>query len=1051
MKSNKDIQGMLLPRFAIKRPVTVYMVFIGVIILGIISLRMLSIDLLPDFSLPMSVVITNYSGAGPAEIESMVTRPMEQVLSGTKDLKEMNSYSIEGVSAIMLQYEWGSNMDVAANDIREKIDMVKSMLPKDASNPMIIKFDISMMPVVMLGITGDNVSSDKLRYIAEQTIQPQLERQPGVASASPQGGLIREIEVEINREAMEGSGLSIQQVIGAIGASNINLPGGHLRTGTADYIIRTVGQFKKVSEIENIVVGNQKGIPILLRSITRIKDSFQERTSDTRINGKRSVVVTVQKSPGANTIDVSDKVKEVLEKLKTELPEGVNVVTIMDTSIFIRQSISGTAKEAVEGAFFAIIIILLFLRSISSTFVVSTAIPISLITAFIMMYFGKMSLNIITLGGLALGIGRLVDDAIVVIESIYRHRHKTSDPDIAAVEGTSEVALAVLSSTITTIIVFAPILFVTGIAGIMFKPMAFTVVISLAASYFVAMVLIPLLSSKFLKKLPEEKEQIVKERGLQGIWGSLKSGIWQSKIDIFYQKVLRWALANRRKIVWLVIGCFIITLPLLAFIGSEFIPASDQGEFQISVNLPVGTKLDKTLTVVNKIEKIIDESVPEVRSIYSQTGVEGKGFAALRAIFSNMTGAHASSMRIELVEKAKRNRTTQEIIELLRQKLANIPDAEIRFQEQDSMGGSIMGGDPIVVEIRGFDFDVSKKLADEVVKAGKTIKGMREMKINREEGLPELQVVINREKASSLGLSVAQIGNTIQSNIDGTIASLYRDDQLGKEFYVNVQLQESDRANSPDLGNIFVTSPLGKQIALSNIAQIRKGTGPIKIDRKNQERILNVTAQIFGVPPGTIAGELERKIKKEIVVPENFTVTVAGSYKQQGDAFRNLLFALLLAITLVYMVMASQFESLLDPFIIMFSVPLGIIGVIWSLFLTGNTLSVISFIGIIMMSGIVVSNAILLVDYINTLRKKGMELEEAIITAGRTRLRPVLMTTLTTIVGMAPIAMGIGEGAEMTSPMAVSVVGGLAVSTILTLIFIPTLYLIVEHRLKRKS
>ena len=1048
MKNNKDIQGMALPKFAINRPVSVYMIFIAVIILGVISLKQLSVDLLPDFNFPMAVVITGYSGAGPSEIESMVSRPVERVLSTVKDLKEMNSYSVSEFSAVMLQFEWGTDMDVAATDIREKLDMVKSMLPDDTDNPIIFKFDLSMMPVMLLGIKGENQGLDKLRYYAEQTIQPQLERIPGVASASPQGGLVREIKVEINRQAMEVSGLSIQQVIGAIGASNMSLPGGHLKTGSADYIIRTVGQFKKVSELQNVVVGSQRGVPIYLRSIANISDSFAEKTSEVKVNGSPSVVMMVQKSPGANTVKVSDSITMTLEKIKKDLPKGVEIVVISDTARFIKKSLNETTRSAIEGAFLAIIIILLFLRSISSTFIVSTAIPVSLISAFILMYFGKMSLNIVTLGGLALGVGRLVDDAIVVIESIFRHRNKTDDPAVAAVHGASEVALAVLSSTITTIVVFTPLVFVSGMAGIMFKPMSFVIALSLGASYFVAMILIPLLSHKFLKRIPDEEGKASRDTGIKAFWHNIKEGIWLQKLDMFYHKVLKWSLDNRKKVILFVVGAFILTLCLIPFIGTEFIPASDEGEFSMTARLPVGTKLEKTRQTVQKMENIIKESVPELNNIYSVSGIEGSGFNALRSIFTNLTGPHCATFRVALVEKTKRKRSIKEIIEMLRKKFADIPDLEVRFTEGSAMS-SFGGSDPILVEIRGFDFGISRKLAENIVKIGKTVKGMRDMKINREEGLPELHIEVNREKASALGLSVAQIGKTIQSNMDGSIASLFRDEILGKEFYIKTRLQESDRLTSPDLGKTFITSPMGKQVALSNVATITKGIGPIKIDRKNQERILTVTAQVYGAAPGTVAAAFDKKLKKELVVPENFTVTLAGSYKDQMEAFRNLLLALLLAIILVYMVMASQFESFIDPFIIMFSVPLGIIGVIWGLFLTGHTLSVISFIGIIMMSGIVVSNAILMVDYTNTLRSRGMALEEAIITAGRTRLRPVLMTTLTTIFGMIPLALGLGEGSEMSAPMAVSVVGGLAVSTILTLVFIPTMYMIVEHRLKK--
>ena len=1055
MKNNKEIKGMFLPKFAIEKPVTVYMIFFAVIILGIISFRQLSIDLLPDFSFPMAVVITNYPGAGPAEIETMLTKTIESALSTTKDLKEMNSYSVEEFSAVMMQFEWGTDMDVAASDIREKIDIIKPVLPDGTENPMIMKFDLSMMPVMVLGVSSDNIPLDKLRYIAEDTVQPQLERLPGVAAASPMGGLEREIKVEMNRQAMESSGLSIEQVIGAIGAANLNLPGGHMKTRTDDYIIRTVGQFEKVNELNNIVVANKNGAPIYLRGIAEIKDSFKEKTSSTKVNGRQSVVLSVQKSPGANTVDVCNNISKTLEKMKNELPAGVKITTISDNSVFIKQSINQTKRSAVEGAFLAVVVILLFLRSISSTAIVSTAIPLSLITAFIFMYFGKMSLNIITLGGLGLGVGRLVDDAIVVIESIFRHRHQTDDPAVAAVKGTSEVSLAVLASTITTVVVFAPIMFVGGIAGIMFKPMAFTVVISLAASYFVAMVLIPLLSSKFLKNVPEEENITGRSRGLSG-WKKtveiVKSGSWLEKLDEFYKSGLKWALANKRKVLMIVAASFIITLPLIPFIGTEFVPASDEGEFTISIKLPVGTKLEKSVATVNKVEKIINENVPEMDSTYVLTGIEGKGFMAIRSIFSDITGPHSSSMRVALVPKSSRTRSTDQIVEILRKKFADIPDADINFTVgglMAHMGGA--GAAPITVEIRGYDMDVAKRIADDLVKIGKSVKGMREMKIDKEQGLPELQLEINRAKASSLGLSIAQIGKTVQNNLDGATASLYRDDVLGKEFSITVQLREEDRSSSQAISNILLTSSFGKQISLANIAKIKSGVGPIKIVRKNQERILVVTGQTYGVPPGTVAAELEKRIKKDVLVPSNFSVAVAGNYKDQTDAFKNLLFALLLAITLVYMVMAAQFESFLDPFIIMFSVPLGIIGVVWGLFLTGYTLSVVSFIGIIMMSGIVVSNAILLVDYTNTLRSRGVELEEAVITAGRTRLRPVLMTTLTTIVAMVPLALGIGEGSEMAAPMAISVVGGLIVSTVLTLLFIPTLYVIVERRIKGRS
>jgi HAE1 family hydrophobic/amphiphilic exporter-1 len=990
-------------------------------------------------SFPMSIVIVQYTGAGPNEIESMVSKPMETVLSTTKDLKNITSYSIEGMSAIMLEFDWDKNMDFASLDIREKIDMVRSRLPDGTENPMIVKFDPSMMPVLMLSVTSKTRKLSDLRYFAEEVIQPRLERLNGVAAATPNGGLTREIHVKINRSALESRGLSLQQVTGMIGAANLTLPGGHIRTQSSDFIVRTIGQFSKVDEFKNVVISNQGGTPVYLRDIAVVEDSFEEKTSEVRVNGSPSVMVQVQKASRTNTVQVADTVKKALKLIQKELPDDITLEIIMDSSMYIKQSINQVQKSALEGAFLSIIIILLFLRSISSTLLVSTAIPLSVITAFILMYFGKMNLNMATLGGLALGIGRLVDDAIVVIESIYRHRKAGESLEDAAVNGTSEVALAVLASTITTISVFVPILFVTGMAGIMFKPMAYTVAFSLAASYFVAMLLIPVLASKLIKMHVLEEKPRFDVYGRITVWESLKTGYWLNKLDETYQNILKWALAHKKKVVMIVLIAFVSMFPLIPFIGTEFIPESDQGEFVIYLKMPVGTKLEKTLDVITEIETIIKKDVPETESVTSRIGVEGKGFGAIAAVFTGISGAHGASIRIQLVSLSKRNRSQNQVIELLRNKFKDIPDADIRFSASGFMGG-FGSGDPINVEIRGYDIAMSRRLSDKIMEIAKTVPGIRDLKVSREEGLPELQIEINREKAASLGLNVAQISQTIQNNIDGKIASLYRDPALGKEYSVVVQLDEKYRDKLVDLGRVFITSPLGKQIPLSNIASIRKGTGPVKIDRKNQERIVSVTAQVFGRPAGTIAAELESKLKKELVVPSNFIVQVTGNYTEQVDAFKNLLFALLLAVGLVYMVLASQFESFLSPFIIMFSVPLGIIGVIWGLFFTGSSLNVLSFLGIIMMAGIVVSNGILLVDYTNVLIEGGMEFEKAIVTAGRTRLRPVLMTTLTTITGMVPLALGIGEGAELSQPMAVAVVFGLTVSTVLTLIFIPVLY-----------
>jgi len=1039
---------MFLPEFATKRSITVFMIFLAVIVIGMISFGQLSIDLYPDITFPMGMVITNYFGAGPEEMESMVTRPLEMSLSTVKNLKNIYSYSLEDISAIMLEFEWGTDMDMAAVDIREKVDIVTGRLPEDAENPWIFKFDPSMMPILFLGFSGEEQNLAELRTLAEDIIQPRLERLEGVAAASPMGGLEREIRVELDRSKMEGLGISTQQVITAIRASNLNLPAGHLRFGQKDFLIRTTGQFTEVSQLQSVVLSNHHSTPIYLNDVANIKDDFKEKTSSVTVNGKESMLITVQRESQANTVQTAKRVKTALVQLEEELPPGVEINSIFDASMFIEESINNVKRAALEGGLLAIIIILVFLRNFSSTIIISTAIPISVIATFILLYFGKMSLNIATMGGLALGIGRLVDDSIVVLENIFRHRQKGERPSQASQIGASEVSSAVLAATVTTIAVFVPIFFVKGIAGIFFRPMAYTVSLSLAASYFVAMILIPLLTSRFLKvrKIDNPGKNTIL-RKLSGQSQKIFDGI-----DDRYQRVVSWSITHKKTVIFIVLAFLVVTLPLVKFIGSEFLPEIDEGEFDISVKMPVGTELEKTKSVVSEIENFILEDVPELKTITARTGMEGKGFAAMASIFRDITGSHAAVLGVELSDVSERNRSVFEIMDILRAKTKDIPDADIKYTNAGMMTEMTgFGGAPIVVEIRGYDLKVSFDLAEKVSELIRAVPGAKDVRIEREAGMPELQIKIDRDKASDLGLSLSYIANTIQTNMEGTVASFYRDPELGKEYDILVQLREKYRKNLFDLDRISLILPTGEKIPLSSVAKVVKAEGPTRIERKNQERMLMVTSQVSGRPAGSVASEVEAKIKKEVEVPSNFTVAVTGSYKDQQESFVSLFLALLLAVTLVYMVLAAQFESILEPFIIMFSVPLGILGVIWGLFITGFTLNVLSFIGVIMMAGIVVSNAILLVDYSNVLLRRGMGLYEAVVTAGRTRLRPVLMTTLTTMFALLPLAIGLGEGSEIQSPMAVAVISGLLVSTLLTLVFIPTLYTIVQERIRKRK
>ena len=1032
---------MILSEFGIRRPVTVFMIFIGVTVIGLVALLNLNIDLLPDMSFPIVAVMTEYPGVGPAEVEAMVSRPMESVVSMVRDVKNVRSTSKEGSSMIIVEFDWGTDIDAAAIDVREKIDLVKDHLPAEVQNPVIVKFDPALMPVMVIGVSSPRGVSE-LRQYADDNLKDRLARIPGVASVTVQGGQDRQIHVNIDRTRMEALGLSFDQVGMALRASNLNLPGGHLKSGQLDFLIRIPGEFKTVEQISGTIIGNQGGTPIYLRDIARVEDSFNESDTETKLNGERSVAMVVQKQSGSNTVQVSDKIQARLRELQKQVPSDIKLSAAFDSAEFIRGSIKSLQTEAVGGSVLAILIILLFLRNFSSTLIISLSIPFSIIVTFILLYFRNMTLNIMTLGGLALGVGRLVDDSIVVLENIYRHREAGHSPEEAALKGSDQVAMAVLAATITTIVVFLPIAFVSGIAGVLFRPMAYTVSFSLIGSYFVSMMLLPLLTSRFLKMGNKDALPAGSTR-----WKGLldKIGRWLNGLDDVYQKLLTRALARKKAVMAITLGVVILSASLFAMIDSEFMPSSDEGQFTVSINMPVGTSFKKTGQVMQMIEDIIKTDIPETQVLYTQFG-EGEG---MRKAMAN-SGPNIGAIQVKLGPRSQRNRGIEEVMDQLRVKIAAIPDARAVFVS-GSLISQIMSmgsGGAIQVDIQGYNLEASKKLAEQVKGIMAAVPGTKDVTISRSEGMPELQVLVDRDKAGALGLSVYQVASAVETAFKGKTVTRFRDSKFGKEYDVVVRLQERDRTQMSDIRNLKVMSPMGQLVPVSNIARVEKAFGPVDIARKNQQRIVSVTANAKGRAIGAINGDLAKELTK-ISIPEGFTVEVGGSAKDMADSFKNLFYAMLLAIMLVYMVLAAQFESLLDPFVILFSVPLGIVGVIWGLFLTGINFSVIVFIGIIMLVGIVVSNAILLVDYANVLRREGLPLYQAVIKAGHTRLRPILMTTLTTIVGMLPMAMGIGESSEQYAPLAVSVISGLVASTVLTLVFVPTLYVLFEERLKK--
>jgi CzcA family heavy metal efflux pump len=1038
---------MNLSKFALRNPIAVLMLVLGVVLLGIISFIKLPVDMFPDITFPSISVGTFYPGANPQDMEKMVTYPVEKAVSRVSGVKYVSSISRQGASLVSIYFNWGTNLDSAQSDVLQAVNMILSDLPKGIQYPIIRKFDVSQMSIVNLAIMGGGLSEGQLYDLAYNVIEPELEHVTNVASASVTGGKVREICVRFDRQRLQAFNLSCEAVIQAVQQSNLIIPSGNIKAGPFDYRVFTETQFSVIKPMEDIIVANARKQPVYIRDVATVEDDFQDQTNIIRINGQPGVTLSVQKTSGTNTIQVVDDVHKVLPKIQKMLPPGVKMVELFDQSVYIRNSIKNLQHEALMGALLAVFVILIFLRNLRSTMIVSLAIPISLVCAFILLYFNNQTLNVFTLGGLALGIGCLVDYAIVVLENIYRHRNTGESPEEAAVQGANEVGLAVLASAVTTIIVFLPIAFISGIARLIFTPLAMTVAFSLVASYFVSLTVIPVLSRRYLH--PETDEALPPDpTALDRLKWRFKG--WFEQIDTLYQNTLTWTLSHRKIVVLAVGVTFLGSLPLYFFIGTEFFPAMDESQFRYVVQLPVGTRLEESVRAAARMEKIIQETIgPETQAIQANFGLPT---ATRSALFSTNTGPHTGRIQALLVDPGKRELSSDALMDKLRPVLMReFPGVRIFFSSGGMVSRLISFGNenPIDIEILGYDLDVSGKLAVQVADLVRSTPGARDVRISRERDYPQQNIVIDRERASLMGLNASQVARAVQTFINGYKASVFSDPMTGNQYDITVRAQESDRISLADLSQIFVPNAQGRPISLDNIASINRGAGPIQIERKYQQRIIHVTANTFGRDLGSVAAEIQEKLDK-MQLPPNFKIILGGAVESQRESFVALLGALILAIVLVYMVLASQFKSLIDPFIIMFSVPLGMIGVLWALFLTQTNLSVISFMGVIMMAGIVVSNGILLVDYTNRLRGRGLGLEEAVILGGRTRLRPILMTALCTILGLFPMAVGLGEGSESNAPMAIAVIGGLSVSTCLTLLFTPTLYAIFETRFKRE-
>jgi len=1002
------------------------MLFIGLILIGLISSQNLGLDLLPDLSFPMSAIMVSYPGVAPQEIENMVTIPLEEAIGTIQGVKKISSFSREGSSVVLMEFNWGTDMDMSAINIREKIDQVKGYLPDDASDPIIIKFDPSLMPILVLGVDSEERDLQKLQEYAEDIIKPRLERLEEVASVSINGGLSRQILISIDNEKLRSNQLSFGQVAAALAGENINLPAGTLREGTINFLVRTLGRFESIQEIEQVLISNIRGKQIYLSDIAKVEDTFKDRNSITYVNGKPGIMVSLQKESGKNTVTVARRVFKELKAIQKLLPDDISITPVFDSSDFIQKTISQVGWVALYGAIIAVFVLLFFLGNLSSTLIISFAIPISLIFTFTLLYFSNLTLNMMTLGGLALGIGMMVDNSIVVLENIFRYREIGTDVKKSACLGASEVGTAISASTFTTIAVFFPILYVQGIASELFRPMGYTITFSLLTSLLVALTLVPMLSSKILRfRVKTESQSDAKGRLIQDSLGH--GGKIFNFVREEYASLITWSLKHRIIVFILAVVIFAGSILLIPFVGTEFLPSSDQGQFNISITLPTGTNLETTREIVSEVEKIVSK-IPEIKSVLTTAG-EGSGGMG----FSG-GGGNSGTIMVNLVEQNQRKRNMSQIINDLRQKIGTYPDAQIKFSQQ---GFSFSSGSDLEIKISGDSPDELERIANRVIELTAEVEGIYDLESSVEDIRPELHVNIDRGKANLYGLNTAQIASTVQDALLGRVVSLYQEE--GDQIDIRIRLDEEDRNSIEEVENLLISSNVGLQIPLKEIAEVIVDSGPKGIDRENQQRIINVSGNISERFLGKVIQDAKQKLEK-LKLPEDYRYEFVGQNKEMQESFMQLAQALVLSIILVYMIIAAQFESLLMPLAVMFSVPFSLIGVIMGLLLADKSLNVLSYIGIIMLVGIVVNNSIVLVDYINKLRKKGMERNEAIILGGETRLRPILMTMFTTVLALVPMAISIGEGSELRAPMAITIIGGLSSSTFLSLIIVPIFY-----------
>ncbi len=1001
------------------------MLFIAVAVLGGYALRQLPIDFYPELDFPAISVLTMYDGASAADIETNVTDLIEGNLNTVSDLKEITSVSRDNMSLVVLEFEFGKNLDEATNEIRDAMNFIEPTLPEEVSKPAIFKFNSSMMPILYYSVTAEESYGALEKIIDEKIINP-LNRIDGVGSVGVNGAPGREVQIDIDPRKMEGYNLTVEMVAAILNAENINLPAGSIEMGLMDYPLRVQGEFTESDEIRDIVLASYNGQTVHLSDIATVRDTIRDMSFDEKINGKAGLRVIIQKQSGANTVKISDDVKELMPKLMETLPPDVKVELFFDSSDFIRGSIDNLTRSLMFAGIFVVLVVLFFLGRWRATFIVILTIPISLIVSFVYLFVTDNSINIISLSSLSIAIGMVVDDAIVVLENITKHVERGSRPREAAIYATNEVWLAVIVTTLTVLAVFLPLTQIPGLTGMLFKQLGFVVSITVVTSTIAAITLTPMLASKLLKLRDKPKK--------------IRRFSYANTIDRFLEWLNEFygrSLSKALKIKWLVIVgtfvIFIISLLMVKSIGFVVFPEADEGQFTAMIELPSGTRVDESSKVAEQVDSFLRSNYPEIKLISTSTGANDRG--GIMALFGE-SGTHIINISAVLINQMEREKNVWTISEELRQFLKTIPEI-VTFNVVPNGGMGAMMDNNIAVEIYGYDFTKTSAAAEELADSLRLVEGATNVAVSRDPAKPELQVVPNREKMAIHGLNTYTVANAVRNRIEGPFMRKYR--ELGNEYDIVIRFKEDDRNSISDIQNILLTNQQGESVRLGEVADIVEYWVPPNIEHKSRQRVVSVTATPYGVPVNVISAEISRIIGN-MDIPSDVYVEEGGAIEDMAETFQDLALLLLLSIVLVYIVMASQFESFKMPFIIMFSIPFAFTGVILAHIVTGITMSTISLVGGIMLIGIVVKNAIVLVDYINLMRDRGYELREAIVLSGKSRLRPVLMTSLTTILGMLPLALSTGDGSEIWSPMGIAVIGGLIFSTFITLILVPVVY-----------